>query len=81
MINDFKKHLAKQSKLLKNAEALKYVLEGFQQRNEHITSNLPKHLPGREIRYNFSPIKRALKTFLNLVFILALIPTQNQSYI
>ena len=53
MIHDFKKYLAKQQKLFKKAEALKDVLEAFQQRNEHITSNLPNHLPGRQSRYNF----------------------------
>ena len=48
MISDFEAYLAQQRKLLKNAEALKDVLESFQQRTEHIASNLPKHLPGKE---------------------------------
>ena len=50
MINDLKQHLTEQQKLSENAEALKDILEGFQQRNEHIASNLPQHLPGREPR-------------------------------
>ena len=50
MINDLKKYSTGQQMLLKNAEALKDVLEEFQQSNEHITSNLPQHLPGRDTR-------------------------------
>jgi hypothetical protein len=50
MMNDFRKYLTQQQKLLKNAEALKDVFDGFQQRNEHIAANLPQHLPGRQPR-------------------------------
>ena len=50
MINDLKQYLTEQQKLSENAEALKGILERFQQRNEHIASNLPQHLPGREPR-------------------------------
>jgi hypothetical protein len=51
MIDDFGKHLAKREKWLKNAEVLKDAHEAFERRSEHISSNLPEHLPGRESRY------------------------------
>lgn len=50
MINDFKEYVTEQQTLLKNAETLRDVLEGFQQRNEHASLNLPQHLPGRDPR-------------------------------
>ncbi|CAB3988345.1 Spindle and kinetochore-associated 1 [Paramuricea clavata] len=58
MMNDFKKYLMQQQKLLKNAEALKDVFDGFQQRNEHIAANLPQHLPGRQ---SSGPARTVLK--------------------
>ncbi|XP_028407141.1 spindle and kinetochore-associated protein 1-like [Dendronephthya gigantea] len=49
ILNDFRKELTKQRKLLKHAETVKKALEGFEQRSEYISKNLPQHLPGNKL--------------------------------
>lgn len=50
ILNGFRKELSEQRKLLKHAEAVKKALEGFGERYEYISKNLPQHLPGNYSR-------------------------------
>lgn len=47
-LSSFQAHLEKEKKLLEQGEVTQDVAKKFKERLEHITSNLPSHLPGVE---------------------------------